>query len=88
VQVAHSLILSDYNRRVRLIAAALLTLTPALVTAQPLVITAPAAPGGGWDQTARAMQRALAESEPARSAWRDSSRASGVIPVRCSSPAS
>jgi putative tricarboxylic transport membrane protein len=41
-----------------------LLLTPALVTAQPLVITAPAAPGGGWDQTARAMQRVLAEIEP------------------------
>ena len=32
--------------------------------AKPLVITAPAAPGGGWDQTARAMQRVLAEIEP------------------------
>jgi len=39
-------------------------MVPALVTAQPLVITAPAAPGGGWDQTARAMQRVLAEIEP------------------------
>ena len=47
----------------RLLAAALLLL-PALATAQPLVITAPAAPGGGWDQTARAMQRVLAEIEP------------------------
>ena len=28
------------------------------------MITAPAAPGGGWDQTARAMQRVLAEIEP------------------------
>jgi putative tricarboxylic transport membrane protein len=28
--------------------------------AQPLTIVAPAAPGGGWDQTARAMQRAFA----------------------------
>ena len=51
-----------------------LLLIPALVTAHPpsqdatadkaLVITAPAAPGGGWDQTARAMQRVLAEIEP------------------------
>jgi len=51
-----------------------LLLAPALVTAHPLpqdatgdqalVITAPAAPGGGWDQTARAMQRVLAEIEP------------------------
>ena len=39
-------------------------LFPALVSAQSLVITAPAAPGGGWDQTARAMQRVLAEIEP------------------------
>ncbi len=28
------------------------------------MITAPAAPGGGWDQTARVMQRVLAEIEP------------------------
>src|SRR5688500_18682903 len=28
---------------------------------RPLHIIAPAAPGGGWDQTARAMQAALAE---------------------------
>lgn len=39
-------------------------LTPAVATAQPLVITAPAAPGGGWDQTARAMQRVLIAIEP------------------------
>jgi putative tricarboxylic transport membrane protein len=49
------------------IGALLLHLAPALVTAQPLVITAPAAPGGGWDQTARAMQRVLAEIEPGHS---------------------
>lgn len=30
-----------------------------------LTIVAPAAPGGGWDQTARVMQRVLAEIEPA-----------------------
>jgi putative tricarboxylic transport membrane protein len=30
----------------------------------PLTIIAPAAPGGGWDQTARAMQRALLAAEP------------------------
>ena len=52
----------------------IVALFPALVTAHPpwqdatrdraLVITAPAAPGGGWDQTARAMQRVLAEIEP------------------------
>ena len=45
----------------------LLLLIPALAPAQPLVITAPAAPGGGWDQTARAMQRVLAEIEPGAS---------------------
>ena len=27
--------------------------------AAPLTLVAPAAPGGGWDQTARAMQRVL-----------------------------
>jgi len=57
-------ILSDYNRAVRLLATAIFAFTPALLSAQPLVITAPAAPGGGWDQTARAMQRGLAEIEP------------------------
>ncbi|HUU34851.1 MAG TPA: tripartite tricarboxylate transporter substrate-binding protein [Vicinamibacterales bacterium] len=41
-----------------LIAAA----TPAM--AQTLTVVAPAAPGGGWDQTARAMQRALREVDP------------------------
>jgi putative tricarboxylic transport membrane protein len=49
---------------VRILAAALFLIMPALVAAQPLVITAPAAPGGGWDQTARSMQRVLAEIEP------------------------
>lgn len=48
--------------------------TPAFAVAQPplpevtagqaLTITAPAAPGGGWDQTARAMQRVFADIEP------------------------
>ena len=33
--------------------------TPARAQERPLTIIAPAAPGGGWDQTARAMQRAL-----------------------------
>jgi putative tricarboxylic transport membrane protein len=56
------------------IAVALLCLLPEFASAnppsheatadQPLVITAPAAPGGGWDQTARVMQRVLAEIEP------------------------
>lgn len=46
------------------LALAILIALPSLAGAQPLVITAPAAPGGGWDQTARAMQRVLAEIEP------------------------
>ena len=33
-------------------------------SAQTLTVVAPAAPGGGWDQTARAMQRALRAMEP------------------------
>lgn len=77
VQILHSTILAgvgtscrgrhsrpEYNSGVRILGAAILILLPAFVTAQPLVITAPAAPGGGWDQTARAMQRVLAEIEP------------------------
>ena len=32
--------------------------------AQDLTIVAPAAPGGGWDQTARALQRAFADTTP------------------------
>lgn len=32
-----------------------------------LTIVAPAAPGGGWDQTARVMQQALTEIEPGSS---------------------
>jgi putative tricarboxylic transport membrane protein len=50
-----------------LIAAAALAATPA--TAQlELKIIAPAAPGGGWDQTARAMQQAMVASGAAKSA--------------------
>ena len=55
-------------------AALLSLLTPVIAAAQPpsqngpgdraIVITAPAAPGGGWDQTARVMQRVFAEIEP------------------------
>ena len=37
---------------------------PRLAAAQDLTIVAPAAPGGGWDQTARALQRAFAASTP------------------------
>ncbi|MGD9905870.1 MAG: tripartite tricarboxylate transporter substrate-binding protein [Vicinamibacterales bacterium] len=39
---------------------AALPAVPAAAQPPPLTIVAPAAPGGGWDQTARAMQRALA----------------------------
>jgi putative tricarboxylic transport membrane protein len=43
-----------------------LWITAAVVAAaQPLMIVAPAAPGGGWDQTARALQQAFAAVEPA-----------------------
>ncbi len=42
----------------------LLAFVPTIATAQSLIITAPAAPGGGWDQTARVMQRVLTEIEP------------------------
>ena len=38
--------------------------TPAPALAQALMIVAPAAPGGGWDQTARALQRAFAALTP------------------------
>ncbi|MBY0494944.1 MAG: tripartite tricarboxylate transporter TctB family protein [Cyanobacteria bacterium] len=48
----------------RFLVVAISLLLPTLVTGQPLAITAPAAPGGGWDQTARAMQRVLAQIEP------------------------
>ena len=46
-------------------ALAILLLTPVVLDgASSLLIVAPAAPGGGWDQTARVMQRALASVEP------------------------
>ena len=45
---------------------ALIATTTASANGQ-LIITAPAAPGGGWDQTARVLQRVLAEIEPATS---------------------
>ncbi|MFZ5733613.1 MAG: Bug family tripartite tricarboxylate transporter substrate binding protein [Pseudomonadota bacterium] len=51
------------------LAAIVLTTTPASLSAQQLELKlmAPAAPGGGWDQTARAMQQALTASSIARS---------------------
>ena len=45
----------------------LLLATATLDASAQLTIIAPAAPGGGWDQTARVMQRVLAEIEPATS---------------------
>jgi len=50
----------------RALALVLLAATPVRAQAT-LTIVAPAAPGGGWDQTARVMQRVLAEIEPATS---------------------
>ena len=47
--------------------AILLSIPVVLSASTPLVIVAPAAPGGGWDQTARAMQRVLAAIEPGAS---------------------
>ncbi|MGE3276616.1 MAG: tripartite tricarboxylate transporter substrate-binding protein [Vicinamibacterales bacterium] len=46
--------------------AALLLLLPAPghAASGPLTIVAPAAPGGGWDQTARVLQQAFAATEP------------------------
>ena len=56
-------------RRVMLRGAVVLLLvaTATLQANAQLAIIAPAAPGGGWDQTARVMQRVLAEIEPATS---------------------
>ena len=49
-------------------ALALLLLIPLVISAStPLTIVAPAAPGGGWDQTARVMQRVLTAIEPGAS---------------------
>ena len=45
---------------------ALLAANPAAQTIDHLTIVAPAAPGGGWDQTARAMQQALVAAGIAR----------------------
>src|SRR5262245_7374057 len=49
------------------IAAATLAASPAAAQME-LKIIAPAAPGGGWDQTARSMQQALVASGAAKSA--------------------
>ena len=57
---------------------ALIATTTASANGQ-LIITAPAAPGGGWDQTARVLQRVLAEIGS-----RGSCSLSAAIPTRCS----
>ncbi|CCE01368.1 tripartite tricarboxylate transporter substrate-binding protein [Bradyrhizobium sp. STM 3809] len=44
-----------------------LTASPGLAQQMELKVMAPAAPGGGWDQTARAMQQAFVASGVARS---------------------
>lgn len=64
MKLAGKIILVGIRFALMIRALLLVALCPALVSAQPLVITAPAAPGGGWDQTARAIQRVLAEIEP------------------------
>lgn len=47
---------------------AILLLAPIVTSAStPLTIVAPAAPGGGWDQTARVMQRVISAIEPGAS---------------------
>ena len=46
-----------------LAAGALLLAAPCAIALDTLKILAPAAPGGGWDQTARSMQRALQSGE-------------------------
>jgi putative tricarboxylic transport membrane protein len=53
-------------RRLVLAATAVLFALPAFAQTE-LKIMAPAAPGGGWDQTARAMQQALTAEKIARS---------------------
>jgi putative tricarboxylic transport membrane protein len=48
------------------LAASVAAAPPALAQIQGLEIIAPASPGGGWDQTARAMQNALQEADLAQ----------------------
>jgi putative tricarboxylic transport membrane protein len=53
---------------IRRCTVALLLVAPILISAStPLTIVAPAAPGGGWDQTARVMQHVLTAIEPGAS---------------------
>ena len=48
--------------RVALAAAAVAGFVTSAAAQMELKIMAPAAPGGGWDQTARSMQQALTQS--------------------------
>src|SRR5262245_51312626 len=48
-------------------AALVAVLAPSAFAQMELKIMAPAAPGGGWDQTARSMQQALVAEKIARS---------------------
>jgi putative tricarboxylic transport membrane protein len=54
--------------RTALAAAAVVGLATSAMAQMELKIMAPAAPGGGWDQTARSMQQALMQSGAAKSA--------------------
>jgi putative tricarboxylic transport membrane protein len=63
--------MSQYRRSLRrgaLAAAAVLGFATSAMAQMELKIMAPAAPGGGWDQTARSMQQALSQSGIAKSA--------------------
>src|ERR671921_1269773 len=63
--------MSQYRKslwRGALAAAAVLGFATAAMAQMELKIMAPAAPGGGWDQTARSMQQALSQSGIAKSA--------------------
>ena len=55
-------------RTAAFVALALLTASGAGAQVRLLTIVAPASPGGGWDQTARAMQQAVQQSGAARTA--------------------
>ena len=61
--------MQEYNADVpKLLVLALVVVgQAATAAAATLTILAPAAPGGGWDQTARVMQRVLLEIEPGTS---------------------
>src|ERR1700694_2400669 len=67
--------------RVLALAAAASVATPALAQME-LKIMAPAAPGGGWDQTARSMQQALVAEKIAQSVQViNDARAGGTVGI-------